>query len=379
MYEMTRRWVNAGHRVTVVTSPYEKSDIQASKFIEHQKIDGIDLIVINSADSNRDGVIKRIYKALLFSLMSCYYALTVKCGVVMASSGPITVGLPALLTKWFRRKPMVFEVRDLWPDGAIELGKLNNGLLKNIAIWFEKLCYKNAALVVPCSNGMEEGVLAKYPEAKTLVIPNASDVELFASVPEEDREIPEKYAGKKLFLYAGSLGLMDEVEQVIEGMRLVKDPRVLWLIIGDGAEKVHLQRLVSKYGLSNVEFLGIMPKTEVIKWFTRVEATFVTFKDLKVLHTSSPNKMFDSFAAGVPIIQSTKGWIKELVERSECGINVEPYKPQQFAAAIELIASDRAYRDQLAVNAKRLAENEFSRDILAERYLQELVLLSPVI
>src|SRR5690606_30352498 len=154
--------------------------------------------------------------------------------------------------------------------------------------------------------------------------------------------------------------------QVIEGMRLVKDPRVLWLIIGDGAEKVHLQRLVSKYGLSNVEFLGIMPKTEVIKWFTRVEATFVTFKDLKVLHTSSPNKMFDSFAAGVPIIQSTKGWIKELVERSECGINVEPYKPQQFAAAIELIASDRAYRDQLAVNAKRLAENEFSRDILAE-------------
>jgi len=311
--------------------------------------------------------------------MSCYYALTVKGGVVMASSGPITVGLPALLTKWFRRKPMVFEVRDLWPDGAIELGKLNNGLLKNIAIWFEKLCYKNAALVVPCSNGMEEGVLAKYPEAKTLVIPNASDVELFASVPEEDREIPEKYAGKKLFLYAGSLGLMDEVEQVIEGMRLVKDPRVLWLIIGDGAEKVHLQRLVSKYGLSNVEFLGIMPKTEVIKWFTRVEATFVTLKDLKVLHTSSPNKMFDSFAAGVPIIQSTKGWIKELVERSECGINVEPYKPQQFAAAIELIASDRAYRDQLAVNAKRLAENEFSRDILAERYLQELVLLSPVI
>src|SRR5690606_9397741 len=154
MYEITRRWVKQGHQVTVVTSPYEKSDIRAKKFIERQNINGIDLIVINSADSNRDGIVKRMFKALVFSMMSCYYALIVKCDVVMASSGPITVGLPALLTKWFRRKPMVFEVRDLWPEGAIELGKLNNGLLRNIAIWFEKLCYKNASLVVPCSKGM---------------------------------------------------------------------------------------------------------------------------------------------------------------------------------------------------------------------------------
>lgn len=376
MYEMTRRWVDQGHQVTVVTSPYEKSDIRATKFIERQKIDGIDLIVINSADSNRDGIAKRIFKALMFSLMSCYYALTVKCDIVMASSGPITVGLPALLTKWFRGKPMVFEVRDLWPDGAIELGKLNNELLRRVAIGFEKLCYRNSALVVPCSKGMEEGVLRKHPTARTLVIPNASDVELFSNVSDDDKKIPTRYEGKKLFLYAGSLGLMDEVEQVIEGMRLVKDPRVLWLVIGDGAEKTHLEQLVTKYGLSNIEFLGIMPKIEVIKWFKRVEATFVTFKDLKVLHTSSPNKMFDSFAAGVPIIQSTKGWIKELVENTQCGINVEPDKAEQFAEAIEAVANDKIYRDKLAANAKRLAETKFNRDVLAERYLQELIQLS---
>jgi glycosyltransferase involved in cell wall biosynthesis len=359
----------------VITSPYEKSDIQTEKFIDHQNIDGIDLIVINSADSNRDGFAKRIFKALFFSLMSCYYALKVQSDVVIASSGPITVGLPALLAKWFRAKPMVFEVRDLWPDGAIELGKLNNGLLKKIAVWFEILCYKNATLVVPCSKGMEDGVLKKYSLAKTLVISNASDVELFSNISEEDRRVPAKYEGRKLFLYAGSLGLMDEVEQVIEGMRLVRDPRVLWLIIGDGAEKEHLQQLVLRYGLSNVEFLGIMPKTEVVKWFSRVEATFVTFKDLHVLHTSSPNKMFDSFAAGVPIIQSTKGWIKELVERAECGINVEPNQPEEFSNAIESIVSNKHYRDKLAANAKRLAENEFNRNILATKYLQALLKL----
>lgn len=372
MYEMTRRWVDAGHQVTVVTSPYEKSDIKTDKFIDKQQVAGINLIVINSADSNRDGFAKRIFKALLFSLMSCYFALTVKCDVVLASSGPITVGLPALLTKWFRRKPMVFEVRDLWPEGAIELGKLNNKFLRKAAIWFEKLCYKNASLVVPCSKGMEEGVLRKHKAAKTLVIPNASDVELFTNVSDEDKKVPEKYLGKKIFIYAGSLGLMDEVEQIIEGMRLVTNPDVLWLIIGEGAERKHLESLVNKYQLENIKFLGIMPKTEVIKWFSRVEASFVTFKDLPVLHTSSPNKMFDSFAAGVPIIQSTKGWIKELVERTNCGINVDPHVSETFKVAIEKIADNKQYRDELAKNAKNLALNEFNRDILALKYLSAL-------
>ena len=373
MYEMNKRWVEAGHQVTVVTSPYEKSDIKTDKFIDRQIIDGINLIVINSADSNRYGMVKRMFNAVVFSLMSCYYALTVKCDVVLASSGPITVGLPALLTKWFRRKPMVFEVRDLWPDGAIELGKLNNGFLRSIAIWFEKLSYKNAALVVPCSKGMEAGVLAKHPQAQTLVIPNASDVALFSDISDKDREVPEGYSRKKLFIYAGSLGLMDEVEQVIEGMKLVSNPEVLWLVIGEGAERKHLESLVDKYRLNNVKFLGIMPKTEVIKWFSLAEASFVTFKDLPVLHTSSPNKMFDSFAAGVPIIQSTKGWIKELVEESGCGINVDPGNPRTFKEAIEKIAADRSFRNILASNARKLALNEFNRDVLAARYLQKLI------
>lgn len=376
MYEMTKRWADAGHHVKVVTSPYEKSDIKTDKFIDKQIIDGIELIIINSADSNRDGIIKRIFKALIFSLISCYYALTVKCDVVLSSSGPITVGLPALLTKWFRRKSMVFEVRDLWPEGAIELGKLNNPILQKIAIWFEKLCYRNSAFVVPCSKGMEEGVLRKYSKSKTLVIPNASDVELFANVLEDDKKLPEKYKGKKLFLYAGSLGLMDEVEQIIEGMRLVTNPNILFLIIGEGAERKHLESLVSKYQLYNIEFLGLIPKTEVIKWFSRAEASFVTFKDLPVLHTSSPNKMFDSFAAGVPIIQSTKGWIKELVEKEKCGINVEPNTPETFKVAIEKIANNKEFRDELASNAKKLALNDFNRDILAKKYLEALVKLN---
>jgi len=122
MYEFTRRWVKSGHDVTVVTAPYEKSDIKSKGFISNTNIEGVNLIVINSGDSNRDSFMKRGFNALLFSLTACKMALTEPCDVVIASSGPITIGIPALVAKWFRGKKMVFEIRDLWPMGAIELG-----------------------------------------------------------------------------------------------------------------------------------------------------------------------------------------------------------------------------------------------------------------
>ncbi|MDO5615020.1 MAG: glycosyltransferase family 4 protein [Cruoricaptor ignavus] len=372
MYEMTRRWVKQGHKVTVVTAPYEKSDIRANKFIERQNIEGIDIIVINSADSNRDPIFKRIYKAVVFSLVSVYFSLTSKYDIAMSSSGPITVGLPGLFAKKIRNKKFVFEVRDLWPAGAVELGKLKNKFLINIATGFEKLCYKNADLVVPCSKGMEEGVLHKWPSANTLVITNASDNTLFDNI----NELPlgyEQYANKKIFIYAGSLGIMDEVEQVLFGMEKLQNSDIQLVIIGDGAERKHLEELTLKMNLNNVSFLGLMPKTEVVKWFKVAQASFVTFKDLPVLQTSSPNKMFDSFSASVPIIQSTKGWIKKMVDETNCGINVNPKNPQEFANAMEMIASNPELQKQMAENAKKQAMYTFDRNRLALLYIQKMV------
>src|SRR5690606_20869748 len=122
VYELTRRWVAAGHEVTVITAPYDKSDINPDGFISKTKLEGINLIVINSGDSNRFSITKRVLRAVLFSLFSIFYALRLKADVVVASSGPITIGLPLIFAKIFTRKKTVFEVRDLWPSGGIELG-----------------------------------------------------------------------------------------------------------------------------------------------------------------------------------------------------------------------------------------------------------------
>ena len=144
VYEFTKRWVELGHDVTVVTSVYSKSDLVATKFIENQEVDGIKLKVINVNIDNRQNIVKRIWTFLLYMFTSCWYALTLKADIVIASSGPITVGLPGLVAHYLRGRKFIFEVRDLWPEGAIELKVIKSKLLIKLSYWFERVCYKAA-------------------------------------------------------------------------------------------------------------------------------------------------------------------------------------------------------------------------------------------
>lgn len=372
-YEFTRRWVKQGHQVTIVTSPYYKSDIIARGFVSRQEVEGIRLIVIDSPDSNKASFIKRAWSALRFACISIYFSIIEPHDIVLSSSGPITTAIPGLISKWFRKKPFIFEVRDLWPKGGIEMGKLKNPLLRKIALWFEKLVYSNADLVVACSKGMEAGVLEIDPETQTVVIPNSSDLELFGGESESPKFPNDFNTSLPTFLYAGSLGEMDDCSQIIEGLKLVYGTHINMVFIGDGAEKYDLEEKAKTLPSNiNIYFLGLIPKTEVVKWFSIASASFVTFKDRPVLHTNSPNKMFDSFAAGVPIIQSTRGWIYELIRKEQCGINVDPDSPLSFAEAILLLTKDKELSLSMGASARRLAETEFNRGKLSQLYLKKI-------
>jgi glycosyltransferase involved in cell wall biosynthesis len=377
VYELSKRWVEQGVDVTVVTSPYYKSDIEAKGFISVQQVEGIRVIVINAADSNKHGFLKRTVNAIVFALMSLYYALTWRYDVIVCSSGPLTIGLPGIFGSVLRKKYFVFEVRDLWPQGSVELKQLTNKVLIRLAYWFERRCYKNAQLVVPCSVGMESSILNRYPKTNTCVIPNASDSSFFYTPHEEPTTYPDFVQDKYILLYAGSLGLMDDCMQIVKAAKLIRDYPIAIVFAGDGAEKPILEREVEKFGLTNVFFTGLLPKTDIIKWFFLSKASLVTFKDHPVLSTNSPNKMFDSFAAGVPIIQTTKGWIKDMVIDSYCGLNAEPHDPQSLADVIIWLYNHEAERQRMAQNALHLAKTVFNRDYLAKDYLKAIKKLLP--
>ncbi len=373
VYEMTKRWVAEGHEVTVVTSLYDKSDLKPSGFITHLTIEGIHVILINVKLSNKHGFLYRLYTFIVYLIMACFYALTRRFEVVICSSGPLTVGIPGLCAKWLRRKPLVLEVRDLWPEGAIQLKILKNRFL----IWFsrrlERTLYHYADLIVALSPGQMNWIKDHYRVDNIISVPNASDNALVEAVNGDELHIPEQLKLKPWVIYAGTLGLIDDCQQILEMRKVligrnIHDIHVLF--IGDGNEAHILKQRVQQEAISGVHFLGLKPKREVMRWLLEGLCMIFTVKDVPFLATASPNKLFDAFAAGLPTIQVTDGWIKNLFDQEQCGLNVPINDANAMADAVVLLSQNEELRQKLSSNAKRLAKFNYDRDILSGKMIE---------
>jgi glycosyltransferase involved in cell wall biosynthesis len=372
-YEFTRRWAAAGHDVTVVTSIYDKSDLVPRGFVTPFDIEGVRVIAMNLVLSNQHGVLRRLWTFALFSLLSCWYALTLPADVVVASSGPITVGVPGLLARWVRGRPLIFEVRDLWPEGAIQLGMLRGRFVQRLARAFERLCYRNARAVVALSPGMAEGVLAAAPDARVVVIPNSADLDLFDPGIAPPASANGVTGGTFVALYAGTLGRANSSTELVDIATELErrgggDVRIV--VVGDGYERAGMERLARERGLTTLVFLGKRPKTEVAAWHGAAAVTLCLFKPFPVLATCSPNKLFDSLAAGRPVINNTDGWIRDLLARSGAGESYRAGDAPAAAALLLALRDDPGRRRAMGDAARRLAEQEFARDRLAAQFAE---------
>lgn len=375
-YEFARRWVEAGDQVTVVTSVYDKSDLKASGLISTQMIDGIEVIIIGVPLSNRHGFALRLITFLAYALLSCWFALTRPADVVVSSSGPITSSLPGLLARYLRGIPWVFEVRDLWPDGAIELGILRSGVLIRLSRWLERTCYRSARRLIAVSDGMASLIRRRAPQAVLDVVPNAADNELIASL-EQGNHLPAWTHGRKLVVYAGTLGVANACGQILQMAGFLQDWGVdsaQIVLIGDGRERGALEAETSRLGLRNVHFAGLLPREHVLHWLRSSYCSLLVLRNTPVIATGSPNKLFDSLAAGAPVLQNTSDWMKDLLARENCGVTVPPDNPEALAAAVRELVQDQPRRDAMAANALRVAREQFDRGLLAgrmRRILQE--------
>lgn len=372
IYELTKRWVQEGHDVTVITSPYDKSDIKANGLVSRQEIEGIKLIVIDSGDSNRFSKIKRVYRAIKFSVLSAYFGLKEPGDVIISSSGPITIAIPGLIRKIVKKTPFVFEVRDLWPLGGIVMGKIKNRLVQKVLLWFERYIYTKADKIVTCSDGQANNISKRLGfKHKLNVIPNASDEDLFGQFQELTIEQRNIIGNRPYVIHLGSLGFIHYVSYIIESAQYL--PNLPFVLIGDGAERDMLEKKTQELRLKNVFFLGQMPKKETVAWLSNCELSLFTTLDNEIQDTCSPNKIFDSFAAGKPIIQTTKGWIKELVEESKCGYNADPSSPKDFANKIDMFLKlSPSEKEKMSLAARELSQTTFNRELLAKKYLKFL-------
>lgn len=373
-YEMARRLVDMGCEVHVVTSI---RDEQVKKMRITNEA-GVTVHWIPVPYSNSMGFYSRMIAFLKFALLARNKAVELKGDLIFATSTPLTISIPGVLASRRWRVPMVFEVRDLWPEMPIAMGVLNNPILKAAARALERWSYRNSAAVVALSPGMKSGVVsAGYPASNVAVIPNSSDNFEFAFNKENAAAFRAKrpWLGEApLLLYAGTIGKVNGVDYLVHLALALKsiESNVRVLVIGSGGEQKSVVEFAKKTGVLN-EYLfleGSLPKSEMPSAFSAATITSNLVVDIPEAQANSANKFFDSLAAGKPILINHGGWMHDIVARHECGLPLWRVDFLEAAQVVHSKANDSAWLELASVRAQKLAQFNFDRDRLAQQLRQ---------
>lgn len=371
-YEMARRLVQRGHEVHMVTSCTDPARAPADGDWFTTDEDGITVHWLPVPYSNKMSNAARIRAFLRFALGSLRKATALRGDLVFATSTPLTIAIPGLYAAWRGRVPLVFEVRDLWPDAPIQMGALRSRLGIAAARWLERLAYRRSMHIVALTPGMRDGVLARgIPPERVSVIPNAANLDLFS--PEVDGlEFREKLGlnGRFALLYFGTMGPANGLEFVLDAAAILQRRNVtdiVFVLHGQGKDRPQLEERVKREKLTNVVFSKPIPeKAAVARLVAAADVCMTIYKNLPVLHTCSPNKMFDAMAAGKPLLTNMPGWLQGLTEGEGAGVFVRPDDPEDFADKAVWLRDHPERCSEFGRNSLRLGRELFARDKLAE-------------
>ena len=371
-YEFARQLVAAGHDVVMVTAA---SGPAAGERI----VEGIRVIEVAGGHGGYVQATSVPYARRIASFLRFAAAATAAVlreapppDVVFATSPPLTIALPAVAASRRHRAPLVFEVRDLWPEAPIQMGALRNPLARRLARALERSVYRASCHVVALSPGIRDGVMSAgvAPDRVTL-IPNASDLDLFApGVDAGDLRSQLGVGSRFVSSYFGTMGEANDLSQVLEAAAILQErgeDSVAFVLQGEGKRRAALEEEVLRRGLGNVRLIPAAGKDSVARLAAASDACMIIFKDVPILATNSPNKLFDTFAAGRPAIVNTPGWQRELVERHEAGVFARPGDPAHLAEQVLFLRDHPRLAARYGRNARRLAETEFDRRMLAAR------------
>ncbi|MEE4197215.1 MAG: glycosyltransferase family 4 protein [Bacteroidales bacterium] len=363
--------IKNGYDVIMITSrPKQK------KLIEKHIIDGIEVIYIKNFYSNNMGILRRMIAFFSFMIKSAWIALFQRdIHLVFATSTPLTVGIPALLMKWIRRVPYVFEVRDLWPEVPIQMGALRNPLLRKLALILEKSIYQNAIHIIALSPGMKDGVINKGIEAsKVSMIPNMSKIDKFWQRPK-NKLIAEKFnidLKKMNVIHFGAMGKANGLEYILRSAEHLKNMginSINFIFMGKGAVKKNMIFIIKEKSLTNVQIIDAQPMGVVSEIVNLCDVSMVPFANIPILQTNSPNKLFDSLSAGIPVIVNSAGWTKDLLEKYSCGVYVDPDNPQELADTLIKWSRRREKVLEMGRNSRELAEKVYDKSILSKKFV----------
>jgi len=336
-------------------------------------VDGIDIIEFDLAYSNSDGFIKRALTFAKFALRSIGLVFSEKYDLVFATTTPLTAGIPGIFARWLTRKPFVFEVRDLWPELPKAMGVITNPVVLGAMSLLEWVSYRSAHRCIGLSPGIVEGIAVRGVAKEQIeLVPNGCDLSIFAS--EQTSWRPEGVTPDDLMaVFTGTHGMANGLDAVLDAAAELKKRNridIKLVLVGQGKLKPQLVERSKQEELDNVIFHDPVNKNRLAGLMASADIGLQILANVPAFYYgTSPNKFFDYIASGLPVLNNYPGWLAGMIKEHRCGIAIEPENPQAFADALEQAANNREQLVEMGINGRRLAEQEFDRAKLSNRFV----------
>ena len=379
-FEHAREWVKAGHRVTVITCApnFPKGKVFAgyrNRLWQVEEMEGIRVIRVWTFITANEGFLLRTLDFVSFMVSATIASLFVrKPDVVVATSPQFFTAVAGWMVGALKRRPFVFELRDLWPATIAAVGAIGNRRILSMLETLEMFLYRRSAAIVSVTNAFRRELIQRGVDAdKIFVVTNGVDTEIFKPIPK-DRALLNQVNGKDHFItgYIGTHGVCQRMQTLLDAFALLQNEEMRFVFIGDGAEKEMLQRRARDMGLKNIFFLTSLPKRDVKRGWSIFDAIIVPLRDDPLFSTVIPSKTFEAMAMGIPMIISVpQGELTEIVKEHKCGLIVPPENPEALANSIRNLANDPALRERLQTAALQ-ASRKYSRKALASKMLDIL-------
>ena len=384
--EFSRIWTAEGHTVTVLAgmmhyNGHQKRAEYKGKYFAKKKQGDADVWRCHVSEAYNKSFLGRLWGYFSFMFSALYaglFKVKGKYDVVIVTSPPLFVGITGYLISRLRRMPFVFEVRDLWPESAIDTGVLTNKFLIKLAYWVEAFIYRTARLINVLTPAFYNALRDKkgIPESKLIQISNAADFSLSEKLLRDfDRDAFRKehaMDGHFVITYVGAHGVANHLEQVLDAGQALADTNVLFLLIGQGMEKERLMKLAAERKMTNVRFLDAVPKAEVFRYILASEMGASVLKRVDTFKTVYSNKTFDYMSCKRPILMAIDGVSRELVEVAGAGVYVEPENTGEYDRIIRQYLADPDRITREGESGYKYARGNFDREVLAKKYLEHI-------
>lgn len=386
-YENCRRWVQAGHEVTVITCAPNCPDGVVydgyrNKLYARENVDGIDVRRVWTYIAANEGTVRRIVNYVSYMASAFAFSFSVKRpDIVIATSPQFFCGWAGVLSSFFRRVPFILEIRDLWPESIVAVGAMRESRVVRILEWLEKMMYASATHIVAVGDGYKQRLLEKGVKAKRVsIVMNGVNRELFTP-RQPDAALKQQYGleGKFVCSYSGTIGMACGLEIVLDAAQKLKEcgiGDIAFLLVGDGASRKGLEEQARERQLHNVVFTGRQPKEMMPDFLAISDVCLVHLRKTDLFTTVMPSKIFEAAGMAKPIINGVGGFAAEFIEKASAGLNIEPENSEQLINALLKFAESPALRESYGQGGRAYVIAHFDRDVLAENYLRIICALA---